>query len=136
MSRVPNTNPANRGRDLEVALGFCLFVLVGTIMYIASTDLGILGWIGGVAFGTAFGAIPYVVAYFSGRLLYSRLLRYVAITMMFGALGWWLHFWYIIFIEAANPDAQDGLILIFAPLYSGFAVFVGGMILKLIDRWI
>ncbi len=134
MIHVPDTGPAKRGRGLEIAAGLCLLVSLATMAQSISRDLGVLGWFAGLGFGMAFLSIPFVIGYLFGRTLRSPLLRKIVMALMAAALGWWLYLWYTIFIVAANPDAQDGLVIVVAPVYSGAAMFVVCGLLKFLDQ--
>jgi hypothetical protein len=88
----------------------------------------------GVAFGTPFLAIPFVVLWLFGRRVQSNLISNAFILAMLAALAWWLVVFWDSFLVPENSDPQNGLAFVFAPIYSSFAALLVGAALAFIDR--
>ena len=117
--------------EIVAAVGFTVCFVTG--VYVADKP-SFAGALFGALFVGFFVALPFVVLYLFGRLLVHPVLRMTAMAGMVAVTVFWLWAWYTTFIDNAQPDAQDGLVIVVAPIYAAGGALLLGLVLLLFNR--
>lgn len=79
--------------------------------------------------------MPFVVLGLASRGARLVVTRMVYAVAMAAAVGWWYYWFYDLFFTGRKPDALDGILFLFAPLYSAGACLALALIGNILDSW-
>jgi hypothetical protein len=88
----------------------------------------------GLAFAVPFLSAPFMILAIASRFAEKRVTRIVHILAIAAALLWWLYAFATTFVFNSQPDAQDGLIVLVAPVIASAAILVIVCVAALFDR--
>ncbi|PHP67626.1 hypothetical protein CSC94_07970 [Zhengella mangrovi] len=110
-----------------------MLLSIGSAVWASSSDISLASRLAGIGVASLFLCLPYGLLWFVARRFRSPVPRWLAIGAMVLIFAFWAWIFLETYIFPSQPDAQDALIFVAAPMYMIAAAVLAAIVLRIAD---